>query len=362
MTDRQAAAHVLDRLTYGARPGEVDRVVALGVDRWINQQLFETQPSPELDQKLAKLVSLDLTTKEMEATFPSRGTVFRRALREGVIDDPDLIERFRQGGPGGPRVEAGAAPSADSQPEMRLSYEQRQKVIRWARDQGIMPQRRAHEELTSQKIFRAHLAENQLQEVLSDFWFNHFNVSITDPQARVFVWPYERDAIRPHVLGQFRDMLGATAKHPAMLHYLDNATSVATDDDETTLDRRLSTYGRRGERIKARLEQRKSRRGDRRPRGLNENYARELMELHTLGVDGGYSQGDVIEVARAFTGWTVYPASHRGGGMAREMRRISERPEAGFVVEDAFIFRADVHDAGVKTVLGQRLPAGRGIE
>ncbi|MEO1368965.1 MAG: DUF1800 domain-containing protein, partial [Acidobacteriota bacterium] len=93
---------------------------------------------------------------------------------------------------------------------------------------------------------------------------------------------------------------------------------------------------------------------------LNENYARELMELHTLGVDGGYGQEDVIEVARAFTGWTVYPAS--GGGMARDLRRISDRPEAGFVVEDAFIFRADVHDAGVKTVLGQRLPAGRGIE
>ncbi|MEM8993204.1 MAG: DUF1800 domain-containing protein [Acidobacteriota bacterium] len=361
LTARQAAAHALDRLAYGARPGEVDQVVALGVDRWIEQQLFESRPSPELDRKLAKLVSLDLTAKEMEATFPSRGAVFRRALREGVIDDPDLIERFQRGRNDGPSADPRPL-RADRQPERRLSHDQRQKVIRWARDQGILPQRRAREELTSQKLYRAHQSENQLQEVLSDFWFNHFNVSITDPQARIFVWPYERDAIRPHVLGQFRDMLGATAKHPAMLHYLDNATSVAGDDDETTLDRRLNAYGRRGERIKARLEQRKSRRGDRRPRGLNENYARELMELHTLGVDGGYSQEDVVEVARAFTGWTVYPASGGGGGMARDLRRISDRPEAGFVVEDAFVFRADVHDAGVKTVLGQRLAAGRGIE
>ncbi|MEM1181305.1 MAG: DUF1800 domain-containing protein [Acidobacteriota bacterium] len=370
-TAREAAAHVLDRLGYGALPGDIDRVTAMGIDRWLSQQLFDShQPSEALEERLEKLVSHDLTPKEMEAKFPTRSSVFRLAVQEGIIDDPDLIERFS---PGSRRtMERGSSGTARqkaperSDPsrinsENRLPSDERRKVFTWARDRGFLPQRRAHEELAAQKVFRARYSDNQLQEVLSDFWFNHFNVSITDRQARIYVWPYERDAIRPHVLGNFRDMLGATAKHPAMLHYLDNATSVAGDDDKTTLDQRLDAFGRRGARIKARLEQRKSRRGDRRPRGLNENYARELMELHTLGVDGGYDQNDVIEVARAFTGWTVFPANARRG-TERELGRMRRTPEAGFVVEDSFVFRADAHDAGAKEVLGHRLAAGRGIE
>jgi Protein of unknown function (DUF1800) len=229
--------------------------------------------------------------------------------------------------------------------------------------------------------------------VLTDFWFNHFNVSITDNESRIYVPAYERDAIRPYVLGDFRRMLEATAKHPAMLQYLDNARSVAEEGAPTTLDRRIAEirgrFGAGGGRGSGRFGgggpgggpggRNRFARGsrdlgsdlepelrqlieDRRPQGLNENYARELMELHTLGVDGGYDQDDVVAVARAFSGWTTFPPGNLRREVERRVERARRMPQAGFVIEDAFIFRADAHDAGDKTVLGHRLAAGRGIE
>jgi uncharacterized protein (DUF1800 family) len=155
-------------------------------------------------------------------------------------------------------------------------------------------------EVGAAKLSRAVLSERQLYEQMVDFWENHFSVFIGKGQTRLFIPAYDRDVIRPHALGKFRELLGAVAKSPAMLFYLDNARSSA--------------------------------------RGLNENYARELMELHTLGVDGGYSQKDVIEVARALTGWTIDPR------------------------EGAFVFRPRQHDEGEKVILGERFGAGRGIE
>jgi uncharacterized protein (DUF1800 family) len=155
--------------------------------------------------------------------------------------------------------------------------------------------RRAIDDLAADKLTRATYSERQLEEVLADFWFNHFNVFAAKGRTAVYLPSYERDAIRPHVLGRFRDLLGATAHHPAMLLYLDNAMS-----------------GRNG--------------------GLNENYARELMELHTLGVEGGYSQTDVTEVARAFTGWTIGRGATGG-----------------------FRFARAIHDPGTKTVLGRTI-------
>jgi uncharacterized protein (DUF1800 family) len=167
-------------------------------------------------------------------------------------------------------------------------------------------------ELQSAKLIRAIESERQLQEVLVDFWFNHFNVFANKGTVRWMLTSYERDAIRPYALGRFRNLLLATARHPAMLFYLDNWMSVRTD-----------------------MPKRENGKG---PTGLNENYARELLELHTLGVDGGYTQKDVIEVARCFTGWSI-----------REPRR-----------DGSFIFRAAAHDNGEKAVLGQRIPAGGG--
>ena len=180
-------------------------------------------------------------------------------------------------------------------------------------------------ELAGARLQRAVYGERQLEEVMTDFWFNHFNVFAGKAAVRWLVADYERTAIRPHVFGRFEELLRATARHPAMLLYLDNARSVAIDSS-------APAYRRRQPRPE----------GPRRTPGLNENYGRELLELHTLGVDGGYTQQDVIEVARAFTGWTV----------ARPGRDAGAGP--------GFVFRPELHDRGAKTVLGRALPAGRG--
>lgn len=185
-------------------------------------------------------------------------------------------------------------------------------------------------ELAQQKLLRAVYSDRQLEEVLVDFWFNHFNVFQGKGQfARFYLTEYEREAIRPYVLGKFRDMLGATAESPAMLWYLDNWMSTGPMQQAEPPARRARGRGRGMQPAQP----------ARPPRGLNENYGRELLELHTLGVDGGYTQQDVIEVARAFTGWTI-EAPRRGGG--------------------DFTFDARMHDAGEKLVLGQKLPANGG--
>ena len=170
------------------------------------------------------------------------------------------------------------------------------------------PQQIVAQDLCDAKLYRAIYSTRQLQEVLADFWYNHFNVFLDKGADHYLVTAYERDAIRPHVLGKFKDLLLATAQSPAMLFYLDNWQSAAPNA--------------------------KNRRG----RGLNENYGRELLELHTLGVEGGYTQKDVTEVARCFTGWTIRDPQ-RGG---------------------AFYFDPRLHDDGEKTVLGVTIPAGGG--
>jgi uncharacterized protein (DUF1800 family) len=177
------------------------------------------------------------------------------------------------------------------------------------------PQQVVARDLAEGKLLRAIYSNRQLEEVLVDFWFNHFNVYLDKGADRILVTAYERDAIRPHVLGKFRDLLEATAKSPAMLFYLDNWQSVGATPPRA-----------RGRAAEAR-------------RGLNENYGRELLELHTLGVDGGYTQKDVTEVARCFTGWTV------------------RQPQMG----GEFTFNPRTHDEGEKVVLGVKIPAGGGI-
>jgi len=169
-------------------------------------------------------------------------------------------------------------------------------------------------QMQAARITRAIASDRQLAEVMVDFWFNHFNVYAQKGAVRWMLPAYEREAIRPHALGRFRDLVRATARHPAMLFYLDNWLS-------TRADFVVPGGANAGRRM-----------------GLNENYARELMELHTLGVDGGYTQQDVVEVARCFTGWTI------------------DRPQQG----GGFIFRPAAHDRGAKRVLGQVIPAGGG--
>ncbi len=347
-----AAAHLLDRFAFGPRPGDVEAVVALGHEAWLDQQLRGID-DPVLDARLAKLPSVDMPLPRMISRYPADAVVRRMMERDGV-----------------------ALPSVDDPGMTAVKAEQalRQAIRAYARERRLRPISQLVGELYTQKLARAVMAENQLREVLVDFWFNHFNVSVRDTEVRPYVVSYERDAIRPHVLGHFRDLLEATARHPAMLFYLDNAQSGAEPGMPRSFD--LDAYRWRLQRRRIVRQQGTSEaiydadatwaarpKEDRRPRGLNENYARELLELHTLGVEGGYSEDDVIEVARAFTGWSVVPpAGAYGEPFGKALDRLLSLPGSQFVRDGLFLFRADLHDSGEKSVLGQLIPEGGGIE
>jgi uncharacterized protein (DUF1800 family) len=296
-TADQQVRHVLNRLAFGARPGDYDRVRAMGVDAWIAQQLQPARiPDPIVEPLLAKLVGYTKSPDELRRDYPPPAQVQQQLRRQGTAQQMT---------------------AADSAALRRQLAEGRRVVA----------------DVQVARVARAVASERQLEEVLVDFWLNHFSVfSGKSAQERYYLAQYEREVIRPRVLGNFREMLGAVAKSPAMLIYLDNFQSTA-DSGRPTLAPVLQA-ARRGR--AAQQPQRQQR------RGLNENYARELLELHTLGVDGGYTQQDVVNVARAFTGWTIRP------------------PQLG--QGDGFLFAPLNHDAGTKTVLGVTLRAGRGQE
>ena len=285
LTADQQVAHALSRLTFGARPGDVERVREMGVDRWIAGQLVPERIEDGVAERfLGRFPTAGMTASELVAEYPPPRQLLAAARRDG-----------------------GVMTASDSAALRRAAMEARR--VGW--------------EIQSARVARALLSERQLQEVMVDFWENHFSVFRGKGQVRYHLPDYDR-AVRQHALGNFRDLLGAVAKSPAMLIYLDNAQSGAEPGRPTLASRRRAPRRNPSPR--------------RRP-GLNENYARELLELHTLGVDGGYTQADVVEVARALTGWTIEDP-RRGGG---------------------FVFRPAIHDAGAKTVLGVALPAGRGI-
>jgi uncharacterized protein (DUF1800 family) len=265
LPETRQVLHVLDRLGYGPRPGDVEAVRRLGVAAWIEAQLHpERLDDREVERRLAALRVPAMAPRTLMDAYP-------------------LPQTFRRQGMEVPREQS---------PQALIGELQRAKVL------------------------RAVYGERQLLEVLTDFWFNHFNVFAGKGTLRYYLPEYERAAIRPHALGRFRDLLGAVAHHPAMLYYLDAWLSIAP--------------GVRLGELRA---------------GLNENYARELLELHTLGVDGGYTQADVVAVARAFTGWTIdhpRPGNPRSGG--------------------GYVFDPRAHDRGAKTILGQAFPAGGGSE
>jgi uncharacterized protein (DUF1800 family) len=348
LDERQAAAHLLSRFAYGPRPGEVERVVAHGLERWFEDQLASRGPDAALERRLATLPALRLSPGEMAATYPNGGLVLAQARREGVLP---VRESARED----------EAPAGEGAGAVRRDPATLRRLVAFVEEQRYRRQGELIAALLTQKLVRAVATENQLAEVMTDFWFNHFNVSLTDPECRAFVLAFERDAIRPHALGRFDELLAATARQPAMLLYLDNARSVAGLGDTTTLERELASRQRQGG-FGSPARRAVAPRRPRRATGLNENYARELLELHTLGVDGGYTQRDVVEVARAFTGWSVVPprALLDEGAAQRLDRALGSG--LGFVRQGEFLFRADAHDAGAKQVLDTRLPAGRGME
>jgi uncharacterized protein (DUF1800 family) len=230
-------------------------------------------------------------------------------------------------------------PKSDSmtapQPANPLENENYRKLLEeYYRENGLQRPQRIMTELHASRILRAVYSERQLQEVMVDFWTNHFNVFAGKGVDRWLLPAYDRDTIRPHAMGKFSTLLEATAKSPAMLFYLDNFQSVSPNA----------------------VQRRRAPQQQQQRRGINENYARELMELHTLGVDGGYTQKDVQEVARCFTGWTIFQP--RGGAAAvNAMLGEAGRRNAG-----TFFFNARMHDDGEKTVLGHKISAGGGIK
>ncbi len=362
--------HALDRLTFGPRPGDLDNIESVGLMKWLDSQLHpeKVPESAALQTRLAPYESLLLNIHETYVRYPTPQMIANVARGKGALpDDPQLraivarlADRYleRKNLPANEKLSQDE--DADLELKMKLSdivtpeqidtlktgkpdeksavlagipqtewpdfawalnRKERQQLFNVAsvglRRQLMMannPQNVVTTDLSEAKILRAVYSEHQLQELLVDFWFNHFNVYVDKGSDRYSITSYERDAIRPHVFDKFYDLLLATAKSPAMLFYLDNWQSVGPDEKP-----RPNKNGAK--------------------RGLNENYGRELLELHTLGVDGGYTQQDVINVARCFTGWTI--AGPKKGG--------------------DFEFNDKVHDHGQKIVLGQIIPAGGGI-
>jgi uncharacterized protein (DUF1800 family) len=305
LSPRERARHALNRLAYGPRPGDVDAVVAMGVDRWIARQL-DAESIPE--HGLGALNALESQT---------------RSTDDLVADYPTQLEVSRLLRTKGPNGQVLAPP-----PGIDSAFLRRVQLRQARLNQQIFPA----------KMIRAISSDRQLLEVMTNFWENHFSVF----SGKSVPWglnQYDREVIRPHALGKFKDLLLAVARSPEMMYYLDNWESAvdslhANADERALVLRRLASSDSDA-RAFARLPHRRFGQN-----GLNENYARELMELHTLGVDGGYTQQDVIDVARAFTGWTV------------------DGPFLGA----KFQFRPETHDADEKVVLGHVLPAGRGIE
>ncbi len=364
--------HALDRLTFGPRPGDVERVKRIGLKKWLDQQLHPERlaENPVLEAQLQVLESLHMTPLETLQHYPTQQMI--RAIANGKQPMPDdlllrasierLITRYKvkqaeAAGLDAPAPDANAdlepvraldevlSPAElatargnngekkrellESMPPERIedmliamNQGQRTKLFgpapSWIRREIMLlngPQQVVAYDLLDSKMLRAVESTQQLAEELDDFWFNHFNVYYDKGSDRFLIPQYEREAIRPHVLGQFRDLLEATAKSPAMLYFLDNFESVRPDIDANNKKRKVK-------------------------RGLNENYGRELMELHTLGVNGGYTQKDVTEVARCFTGWTIKDPKHDGG----------------------FLYDDKLHDKGEKIVLGNVIAAGGGID
>lgn len=344
LTERQAAAHLLNRFTFGPRPGDVEAVVKRGLEQWFLQQLQGGLPEDTLTQLLSSYDALHLINEEVVERFPRNAVLLRQAIRDGYINKDSVN-------------------TSDGK-----TY--RKQLQRYMADKGYKPVQELFRQLFNQKILRAAYSENQLQEVLTDFWFNHFNVSLTKNACALFVPAYERDVIRPNVLSHFETLLVATAQSPAMLYYLDNFTSMGEDRElEQRIEKMRKRLGEKAALMEADTSTTYSKlikraQQLRKTRGLNENYAREVMELHTLGVDGGYTQQDVTQAARVLTGWTVYPMKDYGAAVRTQLEKLGEEQfnKQGYVRKGDFLFAANRHDKGEKTVLGQQFKAGGGYE
>jgi uncharacterized protein (DUF1800 family) len=333
LTERQAAAHLLSRFSYGPTPGQIDAVVKMGLEKWFEQQLDGNLPDDSVNTLLNQYDALKLSNTEIAAIYPRGGAALRMAIKDGVINkDSARVDR----------------------------KEYRDELAAYMQKKGLKPAQELFRQLYNQKVLRAAYSNNQLREVLTDFWFNHFNVSTTKNDCAEFIPAYERDVIRPNVTGKFGDLLLATAKSPAMLYYLDNFSSSGANANQNNpqAKRRMEMLQKQAADNPQMAEAMQKLQKVRKAQGLNENYAREVMELHTLGVDGGYTQQDVTQAARVLTGWTVFPMGDygAGGGMMQQLMKMGgeeKMKERGFIHDGDFLFAPNRHDTGSKTVLGR---------
>ncbi len=325
LTEEQRIVHVLNRLGFGARPGDIERVKSIGLENYINQQLNPEKITDTVaENKVKDLAVLNMSVAELYEKYPQPNQLLRQLQARGLL--PKDLEEARD-----KQKNATPANPMDN-PEYRKAIEE------YYRENGLQRPQRIMAELQASRILRAVYSERQLNEVMVDFWTNHFNIFAGKGADRWLLPSYDRDTIRPHAMGKFSALLQATAQSPAMLFYLDNFQSVSPN----------ASRGRAQVMVQAPSQTR---------RGINENYARELMELHTLGVDGGYTQKDVQEVARCFTGWTIFQP--RGGAVAVNALRGGREPMRG--PAGSFFFNVRAHDDGEKTVLGNKIPAGGGF-
>ncbi len=401
LNEDQRILHVLNRLGFGARPGDIERVKAMGLEQYINQQLTPDKINDEVaDAKLKNLSTLNMSTAELYEKFPQPGLLLRQLEQRGALpaglaaarDNHAPAQTPASGGTANPKTGNATAMNGEPNGETKTPLDAppvnnpatngnpldnekyRQAVREYYLQNGLQLPQRITAELQASRILRAVYSERQLQEVMVDFWTNHFNVFAGKGADRWLLVSYDRDTIRPHALGNFSDLLLATAQSPAMLFYLDNFQSVSPNaptgpgyfgNQRPGAQRNPLVQLMRGGAQNRPSPSMTNNPQQQRPqqqarRGINENYARELMELHTLGVDGGYTQKDVQEVARCFTGWTIF--APRGGGAAAQA--MMNGPRADVLRENAgrFFFNPRGHDDGEKIVIGHKIPAGGGIK
>jgi uncharacterized protein (DUF1800 family) len=380
LTPDEAILHALNRLAYGPRPGDIERIKQLGLAKWIDQQLNPNSINDSsVEARLEIYPTLKMHSSQLLAEYPNPKQAIKQELKAqnqnanqqpgaaaAEVSARDMQSKSAPGAdaainPTSQEMDssssaaktadssntATAAASTDTPSPMKLDPATRgasqrdplgmdpNAVPKAISDDSKRPQR-VVEELAMAKTLRAIYSERQLQQVMDDFWFNHFNVFAGKGEVKWFLTSYERDVIQPHAFGKFRDLLTATAQSPAMLFYLDNFLSADPNAAQrAAAQRAMRQQMRRGPYGYPPRPQQQAQ-NNKQQRGLNENYGRELMELHTLGVDGGYTQKDVTEVARAFTGWTI--------------EKPRENPQ--------FKFEERLHDPDPKIVLGKKIHAG----
>lgn len=373
LTADEAIQHALNRLAYGPRPGDVERIKQMGLSKWIDQQLNpKSIDDHAVEARLNAYPTLKMSTAQLLAEYPNpkqeakvrqAQAQLRSAETSGRPENQqvqaaqkqadqaislmarEMDDKIGKNGNGSNSNATAASTSPDTPSPMKLNPAtpgagkrgdlsvDPNAVPRAIADDSKRPQR-VVEELAMAKITRAIYSERQLQQVMDDFWFNHFNVFAGKGEVKWYLTSYERDVIQPHALGKFKDLVTETAKSPAMLFYLDNFLSVDPNAQaRLAAQRAMRQQMRRRYGYTPRPQPNQSKK---QTRGLNENYGRELMELHTLGVDGGYTQKDVTEVARCFTGWTI------------------DRPR----INPQFEFDEKLHDPDPKIVLGKKIHAG----